>query len=158
MKFNCILVYIRCGGAGLNMMQDLPVHFERFKRAYQIFGWDQGHDTLTINRIGLVNLFQTMLTDVYVDEEWYRWAYPDVAEALAEGKFANCRQHYVMHGYFEGRIPTDKVFDHEFYIRSYPDVAARVGKDRNALLAHFVNHGYAEGRSGRPQGSQAPKA
>lgn len=40
------------------------------------------------------------------DERWYLRAYPDVAEAIAEGVFASGHAHFIQHGYFEGRTPT----------------------------------------------------
>ena len=35
----------------------------------------------------------------------YRRAYPDVAAAIDSGSFESARQHYIEHGYFEGRSP-----------------------------------------------------
>ena len=46
------------------------------------------------------------------DEKWYLAAYPDVAKAaLADGKVSS-HEHFIRHGYFEGRRPTasDRIF------------------------------------------------
>jgi hypothetical protein len=40
-----------------------------------------------------------------LDEEWYLRRYPDVADAVREGRFASARSHYEVHGRREGRFP-----------------------------------------------------
>lgn len=83
------------------------------------------------------------------DVDFYCSAYPDVprGEAL---------EHYVRHGWREGRQP-NAWFDPAVYLAAYPDVAAQ---DVDPLL-HFVRNGESEGRTagvsaGRP--SLAPTA
>ncbi len=40
------------------------------------------------------------------------------------------------------------IFDAKFYAQKYPDLVAALGTDENALLAHFLTNGMAEGRQG----------
>ena len=40
------------------------------------------------------------------------------------------------------------IFDAQFYAQKYPDLAAALGTNENALLAHFLTNGMAEGRQG----------
>ncbi len=59
---------------------------------------------------------------------------------------------------FAGRIQAEagnsaaamyaSIFDASFYARKYPDLVAALGTDENALLAHFLTNGMAEGRQG----------
>jgi hypothetical protein len=39
------------------------------------------------------------------DEEWYLREYPDVADAVREGRGPSGRSHYISHGRYEGRRP-----------------------------------------------------
>jgi hypothetical protein len=45
------------------------------------------------------------LSPVVVDEERYRQAYPDVAQAMDAGVLESARTHFIERGYFEGRSP-----------------------------------------------------
>jgi hypothetical protein len=38
------------------------------------------------------------------DEDWYRLAYPDVADGIAAGRVRSGLEHYLAHGQFEGRF------------------------------------------------------
>ena len=70
------------------------------------------------------------------DKKWYLKTYPDVARAGV-----NPLQHYLTHGWREGRNPSPR-FDGNAYLRANPDVAAA----KMCPLSHYVNHGRAEGR------------
>lgn len=77
----------------------------------------------------------------------YLRLYPDIAEAVALGRFSSGLDHFERYGREEGRVcnleqlPLD--FDAEEYREVNPDIALS-GVDP---AAHFVKHGVAEGRS-----------
>ena len=99
----------------------------------------------------LLEAFRMLLLCVEVDEAWYCRTYPDVAEALQAGAYRSARQHFLAHGYFEGRRPRELPVDETWYRRNYPDVAARIDEgDWDSGTDHFNQHGYAEGRSPVP--------
>lgn len=68
--------------------------------------------------------------------EWYEENNPDIASDSQ-----NALQHYLNHGYKEGRNPGPN-FDTRFYVTKYPDVAV---SGLNPLL-HYILYGKAEGR------------
>jgi hypothetical protein len=123
-------------------------HFERLLNICNIRGWAEGHKTLTLDRDGLVTILTEMLRAAPFDEQWYLEQYPDVAEALENGEISSAREHYILFGYFEGRLPGLNGFDSEVYCRLYPDlghILLEPGSDGKAR-AHFVDYGYREGR------------
>ncbi|WP_162561103.1 hypothetical protein [Methylobacterium terrae] len=87
------------------------------------------------------------LKQVYFDEKWYLDTYQDVNDAIKEGIFLNAKDHFVEHGYFEGRLPYKVPVDEKFYLSKYPDVmiAIRSGACKNAN-DHFYIYGSQEGR------------
>jgi len=88
-----------------------------------------------------------LLLCVEVDEAWYCRTYPDVAEALNAGAYTSAREHFVKHGYFEGRRPRELPVDEVWYRTKYPDVAERIENGEwESASDHFNNYGYAEGR------------
>ena len=54
---------------------------------------------------GLREALRPLLEHIYVDEQRYRQAYPDVEVAVQEKVYDSGRAHFVQHGYFEGRSP-----------------------------------------------------
>ncbi|WP_411816547.1 hypothetical protein [Hyphococcus sp. DH-69] len=74
------------------------------------------------------------------DQAWYISKYDDVAKMRADAA-----EHYVRHGFSEGRSPGPK-FDGAAYLRANPDIAAT---GQNPLL-HYLRHGKAEGRPLKP--------
>jgi len=72
----------------------------------------------------------------WFDPEWYLASNPDVRLSGA-----NAVEHYVNHGWKEGRNPGPK-FDTNFYLEEYEDVR----KSGMNPLYHFVEFGLAEGR------------
>jgi len=62
-------------------------------------------EPLLIEPAALLEVLRLCLRGVVVDEERYCRAYPDVAQAVADGSLASTRAHYIEHGYFEGRQP-----------------------------------------------------
>lgn len=134
----------------------VPPHFGRFKQMAKVYGWEQGHETLTMSRTGFLALMQELLAFADFDEAWYLSTYKDVADAVARKEFKSARDHYLNYGYFEGRLPTAKDFDAGFYAKQYADVVkAMKSSDPKKLLEHFISHGYAEGRQSRAQATAA---
>jgi hypothetical protein len=141
-------------GSSKHMDAYVPPHFGRFKQMAKVYGWEQGHETLTMSRSGFLTLMQELLAFADFDEAWYLSTYKDVADAVAQKKIASARDHYLNFGYFEGRLPNAKGFDAEFYAKQYGDVVRALnGSDPALLLHHFLTHGYAEGRRPCVQGS-----
>ncbi len=95
----------------------------------------------------LLDLVKSFLRAVPIDETWYRTTYPDVDEAIRNGAYRSARQHFVDHGYFEGRRPYELEVDEAWYMKTYPDIqeSVKTGEVESAL-DHFVRHGYEEGR------------
>ncbi len=75
------------------------------------------------------------------DSEYYAVKYPDVRAAGADPL-----EHYVLHGWQEGRDP-NLWFATSFYLEDNPDIADRI---RNPLL-HYGYAGYKEGRRPNPE-------
>lgn len=79
------------------------------------------------------------------DTDWYLQQYPDVAAAGI-----NPLQHYMTHGWREGRDPSP-LFDTSFYLERNPDIAAA---EINPLV-HFIQFGRKEGREPHPNSINA---
>jgi predicted SAM-dependent methyltransferase len=58
-------------------------------------------------------VMEPVLQRVPFDEEWYFKAYPDVAKAALADPNVSSQNHFVRHGYFEGRAPgaSDPIFE-----------------------------------------------
>jgi hypothetical protein len=94
-----------------------------------------------------VKVIQLLLSALEVNEDWYLNQYPDVAQAISEGKVKSARQHFVDNGYFEGRLPFEITVDERWYQREYPDVAESIKKGGElSAQTHFLRDGYKEGR------------
>jgi hypothetical protein len=124
--------------------------FEVIKRPVEISS-SQGQVTATVSYEDLLGLIKHLLSTVEVDENWYVAQYPDVAQAIAQGRTASARQHFIDNGYFEGRLPFLIPVEEHWYLGNYPDVAACVatGSEPSAQ-AHFIQSGYREGRLPHP--------
>jgi hypothetical protein len=84
---------------------------------------------------------------VPVEEEWYLSRYEDVAKAIEAGVVSTAREHFIVSGSFEGRLPGPIKVDEEWYLRQNPDVWESVregvvpsGQDR------FEENGYGKRR------------
>jgi phytanoyl-CoA hydroxylase len=94
------------------------------------------------------------------DAETYFQRNPDIAQAIAEGKFRDLWQHYDRYGRAEGRPLCG--FDQDFYVGSYPGVAAEIAAGlAESAMQHYVLHGRARGylptpTSVRPANATAP--
>lgn len=87
-------------------------------------------DLIVIRAIKKHNLF---------DAKYYLQHNPDVKKSKM-----NPAQHYLNHGWKEGRNPS-KNFDNNAYLQFNPDVAA----SKICPLSHYINHGIKEGRIAR---------
>ena len=82
------------------------------------------------------------------DEHYYLQMNPDVAAAVAAGKFATGYDHYIEYGQYEGRSPSP-YWDEAWYLKENPDVAAAVkaGKVSSGFI-HYYLYGQYENRPG----------
>ena len=120
--------------------------FEAIKRRFKITV-SNGKGRITLSHQDFLELIKLMLRGVALDDRWYLNEYPDVADAVREGRYRSAKHHFVEEGYLEGRRPANVAVDEEWYLRAYPDVAD--GVVSGAFLSpqtHFELHGYAEGR------------
>ena len=69
------------------------------------------------------------------DDEFYRGANREVADAVLDGRFGQSVHHYTLHGFAENRRCFD--LDVPAYARRYPDAADAVGFGRYRDLHHF---------------------
>jgi hypothetical protein len=95
----------------------------------------------------LQKMIRTLLTVVEVDETFYLSRNPDVAAGIRQGEIRSAQEHFVDHGYFEGRLPYRIEVDEKWYAESHPDLADSLGKGEYATAQeHFDGPGYSEGR------------
>ncbi len=122
------------------------VPFSALKSSIKLLSM-KGQLKVDMNYDEFLDLVKKFLQAVPIDEDWYRTTYPDVAEAIKAGAYRSARQHFVDHGYFEGRRPFDLELDEAFYMKQYPDIAQAVSSgDLDSARDHFVRIGYDEGR------------
>ena len=95
----------------------------------------------------LQQMIRVMLAGLQVDEAWYLARYEDVAAGIRDGTIASAKEHFIDHGYFEGRQPFAMAVDERWYLSTYADVAEHVrqGAFPNGQH-HFDASGYREGR------------
>jgi hypothetical protein len=100
-----------------------------------------------IERNLLVAILAGTLSKLKFDEAWYLSKYPDVKDAVKRGMVKSGREHYLLFGYFEHRMPTAILVNEKWYLENYKDVAEaiRSGIYKNAQ-AHFDIAGFREGR------------
>ena len=95
----------------------------------------------------LQKLIKTLLSVVQVDEAYYLARNRDVAEGIALGTTRSAQEHFINHGYFEGRQPYPLNVDEDWYLTTHTDVADTVRKgEYPSAQAHFDGPGYPEGR------------
>jgi hypothetical protein len=57
------------------------------------------------------------------------------------------KQHYVEHGYFEGRIGAPTDVDEKYYAQHNQDVVEAINRGNlKSIAQHYQQSGYAEGR------------
>jgi len=130
-------------------LQALALPFAVLRNIYKLnFDGDLSTQRMIpVSNVLLAALLESLASRVRVDEEWYLAAYPDIAEAIADGKFDNARHHYLKFGYIENRLPRFIPVDEAFYRASNRDIAEklRLGQLPSAQL-HFEQFGFKEGR------------
>jgi hypothetical protein len=82
-----------------------------------------------------------------MDEAWYLKVNDDVAREVKAGTLGSAREHYVLAGYFEDRLPRPVSVDEDWYVRAYPDVADAIAAGKfYTAKQHFEVDGFKEGR------------
>lgn len=95
----------------------------------------------------ILRLIQVLLMGIEVDEAWYLQRNEDVALGIQAGKIQSAKQHFLDHGYFEGRAPFRIMVDEAWYLATNQDVAEEVRRGTyESGQAHFDAAGYNEGR------------
>ena len=96
-------------------------------------------------------MLRLILGAIVVDEAFYLERYKDVAQGIREGTIQSAQEHFVDHGYFEGRQPYPITVDEAWYLEAHQDVAETVRRGEYASgQAHFDGPGYPEGRAPYP--------
>jgi hypothetical protein len=89
------------------------------------------------------------------NERYYLANNPDVRGAVASGAFPSGYYHFINHGQFEQRDPS-QMLDTQYYLTKYPDIANAVSNHLTVngvpITAwwHFNTYGAHEGRQGSP--------
>jgi hypothetical protein len=95
----------------------------------------------------LVQCLRSQVELIHVDDVWYRSEYPDVVEAMVGGRITSSKEHYVLSGYYENRMPYHIEVEEDWYLSQYDDVRDAVATGYFASgQVHFRNIGYSEGR------------
>ncbi len=95
----------------------------------------------------LKQLLAPFLYEVEMDEAWYLKVNDDVAREVQAGRLTSAREHYVLAGYFENRLPRPVSVDEDWYVRTYPDVADAIAAGKfYTAKQHFEVDGFKEGR------------
>jgi hypothetical protein len=96
-------------------------------------------------------MIRALLSVVEVDEAYYLSRNPDVADGIRAGDIRSAREHFVDHGYFEGRPPYRIEVDERWYAETHTDLAEVLGGGEYATgQEHFDGPGYPEGREPFP--------
>ena len=96
----------------------------------------------------LQEMIRILLSVIEVDEAFYLTRNADVAEGIKAGTIRSAREHFIYHGYFEGRLPYEIKVDEAWYLKNHPDVAETVRKGiYRRAQDHFDGPGYSEGRA-----------
>jgi hypothetical protein len=96
---------------------------------------------------GFLDIIRRIIVAVPVDAAWYSGLYPEVAVAVSNGRFRSAREHFVLSGYFENRLPYDMRLNEDWYVNAYSDLqAAKRLNPSFRATNHFIHAGYKEGR------------
>lgn len=126
-------------------MQYIPP-FEILRGKMQPAG-NAEHERISLTYEDFIGVLKRVLALADVDEGWYLRANPDVERGIKSGIIQSARQHFLDHGYFEGRLPGPLTVDSNWYLAQYPDVADDVRSGRvPSAQVHFDESGYKEGR------------
>lgn len=97
------------------------------------------------------NLIRCLLSAIEVDEEFYLSRNADVADGVQKGTIRSAQDHFVDHGYFEGRMPYRMEVDEAWYLKTHADVAETLQTGQySSGQDHFDGPGYPEGREPHP--------
>lgn len=78
------------------------------------------------------------------DENWYFTKYIDLAQAKEAGTLSDGLEHFVRHGFAEGRAGFP--FDSEWYLHSYPLAVEEITEGRaSSAMEHYLTLGKARG-------------
>jgi len=120
--------------------------FDLIRRSLEI-STIRGEVRVSLSYDDFTRMLRLMISGIVVNEEWYLTEYPDIAEAIRDGKVESVRQHFIDDGFFEGRRPFPMDVDEWWYLQQYSDVAENI---RMGIVVsgqqHFVDNGYREGR------------
>ena len=95
----------------------------------------------------LREIMNILVAHVEIDEEWYCSVNADVGDAIEAGRLESAKQHYLIAGYFEDRLPRPVEVDEKWYLETYPDVAMAIRRGVFASAQeHFHSDGFSEGR------------
>jgi hypothetical protein len=124
--------------------------FEALKSSLNLTS-SRGRTRVDMTYEDLQQVIRTLLTVVEVDEAYYLSRNPDVAAGIEHGDIRSAREHFVDHGYFEGRLPYRIEVDETWYKENHPDLADSIGRGRYPTgQDHFDGPGYPEGRQPFP--------
>jgi hypothetical protein len=103
------------------------------------------------NNLSTPNADQQATISLIFDEQLYLNQNPDIAQAIASGQVKSGFEHFISHGFNQGRNPG--LFDEQFYLSQNPDIAQAVtrGEVRSGL-EHFIRYGANENRQPNPSG------
>lgn len=107
----------------------------------------EGNSHFLVDKNFMIALMSKRLSAIKFDENWYLAKNPDVKEALSRGIVTSAKDHYVLSGYYEHRMPFPIIVNEKWYLQAYPDVAEAIQKGvYKSGQAHFDVAGYREGR------------
>jgi hypothetical protein len=122
-----------------------PVRFRELKTRLSVIP-TRGRLRVDVQQNDFLDLIRRLLKAVPVDERWYRTAYPDVAEAIANATVASAADHYIKLGYVDGRLPFEIAVDEKWYVSRYVHVRAELNRGAaTSAQDHFMRMGYREG-------------
>ncbi len=120
--------------------------FEAIKQHLK-FATIRGDTVVSMKYEEAQQMIRALLSAFEVDEPWYLLQNPDVAAGIKDGTIRSARQHFIDHGYFEGRSPFSVQIDEQWYLEQNPDVAETVKLgDYTSAQHHYDGPGYREGR------------
>jgi hypothetical protein len=127
------------------MVRYLPP-FETLKSLIHVTGKGEASQ-VTMSYENMQRLIRTLLSVVEVDRAFYLSRNPDVVEGIRLGTISSAQQHFIDHGYFEGRLPYPIRVDEAWYRKTHSDVEKTLGDKFVSGQAHFDGPGYSEGRT-----------
>jgi hypothetical protein len=95
----------------------------------------------------LQKMIRTLLGVIEVDSAFYLARNPDVADGIRNGSIRSAQEHFVDHGYFEGRQPYPIQVDETWYLQTHADIVETIRNgEYTSGQNHFDGPGYPEGR------------